>query len=102
MVPGGERTGVTVLLSWRSRGNILALPCELGEPGCVPSLARLSLKGPSWGGFEGFLVAQTVKHLPTMQETRVQCLGLEDLLEKDNANPLQYSCLENPMDGGTW
>ena len=19
-----------------------------------------------------------------------------------NANPLQYSCLENPMDGGTW
>jgi len=19
-----------------------------------------------------------------------------------NGNPLQYSCLENPMDGGTW
>ena len=28
------------------------------------------------------LVAQTVKHLPTMRETRVQSLGWEDLLEK--------------------
>ena len=31
------------------------------------------------------LVAQTVKHLPTMQETRVQSLGWEDLLEKERA-----------------
>ena len=22
--------------------------------------------------------------------------------EEDNGTPLQYSCLENPMDGGTW
>ena len=29
------------------------------------------------------LVAQTVKHLPTMQETQVQSLGLEDFLEKE-------------------
>ena len=29
------------------------------------------------------LVAQTVKRLPTMQETRVQSLGWEDLLEKE-------------------
>ena len=113
------------------------------------------------------LVAQTVKCLPTMQETWVQSLGWEDLLEKEmathssilvwkipwteepdrlyspwgrkeldtteqlpkwlsgqesachsanpgsipgsgrspgegNCNPLQYSCLENPMDRGTW
>ena len=46
------------------------------------------------------LVAQTVKPLPTMRETWVQSLGQEDLLEKEMA--LQYSCLENPMDGGTW
>ena len=38
-----------------------------------------------------------VKRLPTMQETQVQFLGQEDLLEKEMANPLQYSCLENPM-----
>ena len=31
------------------------------------------------------LVAQTVKHLPTMQETWVQSLGQEDLLEKEMA-----------------
>ena len=29
------------------------------------------------------LVAQTIKHLPTMQETRVQSLGQEDPLEKE-------------------
>ena len=31
------------------------------------------------------LVAQTVKHLPTVHETRVQSLGREDLLEKEMA-----------------
>ena len=31
------------------------------------------------------LVAQMVKHLPAMQETRVQSLGLEDPLEKEMA-----------------
>ena len=31
------------------------------------------------------LVAQMVKHLPTIQETRVQSLGLEDPLEKEMA-----------------
>ena len=31
------------------------------------------------------LVAQTVKHLPAMQETQVQSLGPEDLLEKEMA-----------------
>ena len=30
-------------------------------------------------------MAQTVKHLPTMQETQVQSLGREDLLEKEMA-----------------
>ena len=32
-----------------------------------------------------FLVAQMVKRLPTMQETWVQSLGQEDLLEKEMA-----------------
>ena len=42
------------------------------------------------------LVAQTVKILPAMQETQIQSLGWESLLQKRNGNPLQYSCLENP------
>ena len=32
-------------------------------------------------------MAQTVKRLPTMWETRVQSLGQEDLLEKEMATP---------------
>ena len=54
------------------------------------------------------LVAQMVKRLPTVQETRVRSLGWEYPLEKEmtthsnNGNPLQYSCLENAMDGGGW
>ena len=47
---------------------------------------------------------QQVKNLPGMQETQetqVQSLGQEDPLEKEMAT-LQYSCLKNPMDRGTW
>ena len=47
-------------------------------------------------------MAQTVKSLVAEWETQVRSLGPEDPLEKDMANPLQYSCLENPMDGGAW
>ena len=65
------------------------------------------------------LVTQMVKNLPAMQKTWVWSLNWEDPLEKDakdlglipglgrspgegNDNPLQYSCLENPMDRGSW
>ena len=51
-----------------------------------PQLARASL------------VAQSVKNLPTRQETWVRFLGLGRVPEGRNGNPLQYSCLENPMD----
>ena len=48
-----------------------------------------------------------------MQEMCIQSLGQEDPLEKGiaslssilgegNGTLLQYSCLENPMDGGAW
>ena len=52
-------------------------------------------------------VAQMVKNQPVMQETQVRFLGREDSLEKGmatqgNGSPLQYSCLENPMDRGAW
>ena len=45
------------------------------------------------------LIAQSVKSLPAMQETWVWFLGQEG---EGNGNPLQYSCLKNPMDGGAW
>ena len=45
-------------------------------------------------------MAQTLKNLPAMQETQVRSLGQEDPLEDRMTNPLQYSCLNNPMDRG--
>ena len=45
--------------------------------------------------------AQTVKNLPAMQETQVQSLSGR-FPGEENGNPLQYSCLENPMDRGAW
>ena len=47
-------------------------------------------------------MAQVVKNLPAVQEATVQFLGHEDPLEKEMGFPLQYSCLENPMDRGAW
>ena len=44
----------------------------------------------------GTLVAQTVKHLPTMQETRVQSLGREDPLEKEMATHSSISAWKIP------
>ena len=49
--------------------------------------------------FRASLVAQMVKRLPIMWETRVRSLGWEDPW-RGNGNPLQCSCLENPRDGG--
>ena len=34
--------------------------------------------------------------------TTCKRMKLEHFLGEDNGNPLQYSCLENPMDGGAW
>ena len=44
-------------------------------------------------------MAQLVKSLPTMQKTQVQSVAWEG---EGNSNPLQYSCLENPMDRRAW
>ena len=51
------------------------------------------------GGGRHYRVAQMVKILPAVQETWVQFLGREDRSPGEgNGNPLQYCCLENPMD----
>ena len=47
-------------------------------------------------------MAQLVKNLPAMRETWVLSLGWEDPLAEGNGSPLQYSCLENPMNGEAW
>ena len=45
-------------------------------------------------------MAQTVKRLPTMQETQVQALGREDLLEKEMATHSSILTWRIPWDGG--
>ena len=53
----------------------------------------------------GFPSGSVVKNLPAMQEMQerwVQSLGGEDSPGGGNDNPLQYSCLENPMDREAW
>ena len=48
------------------------------------------------------LVAQTVKNLPAIQETRVQCLGWEDPLKKGMATHSSILARRIPMDRGAW
>ena len=50
-------------------------------------------------------MVQVVKNQPAMQEMqdmRVHSLCQEDPPGEGNGNPLQHSCLENPMDRGSW
>ena len=48
------------------------------------------------------LVAQRLKCLPAMWETRVQSLGLEDPLEKEMAAHSSILAWRIPMDRGAW
>ena len=65
-------------------------------------LARLASFGSSPTLLRASLVAQRLKCLPPMRETWVRSLGGEDPPGKGNGNPLQYSCLQNPIDGEAW
>ena len=56
----------------------------------------------SYGTSRASLVAQMIKNLPLIQETRVLSLDQKDSPGERNGYPLQYSCLENSMDGGVW
>ena len=47
-------------------------------------------------------VAQMVERLPTMWEAQFLVPGLRRSPGEGNGNPLQYSCLENPVDREAW
>ena len=57
---------------------------------------------------EGFPGGSEIKHLPAVQETIYNAgdadstPGLGRFPREGNGNPLQYSCLGNPMDRGAW
>ena len=66
--------------------------------------ATLSRKLPCWMSWGASQVTLVVKKPPANagKETRIWSLGREDPLEEGLATTLQYSCLENPMDRGSW
>ena len=43
-----------------------------------------------------------VKNLPAIARDLVSIPGLEKISVEVNVNPLQCSCLENPVDRGAW
>ena len=49
-----------------------------------------------------FLVAQTVKNLSAKAGDPGSILEWERSPGEGNGNPLQYSCLENPMNREAW
>ena len=57
-------------------------------------------------GFTGFLIllvlAQMVKTLPANAGDPGVIPESRKSLWRGNSSPLQYSCLENPMDRGAW
>ena len=78
--------------------------CNAGGPGSVHGLGSFPGEGIgypleySWAS----LVAQTVKNLPTMQETWVLSLGWEDPLEKGMATHSSGLAWRIPMNSGAW
>ena len=81
--------------------------CNAGDQGSIPGSGRSPGKGIgyplqySWV----FLVAQTVKDPPEIQETGVQSPGKEDLLEKATAthsNILAWRIAWTEEPGGLW
>ena len=75
-----------------------------GDPGSIPVSGRYLGEGIgyllqySWAS----LLAQMVRNLPAMQETRVRFLGLEDPLEREVAIHSSVRAWKIPMDRGAW
>ena len=73
--------------------------CSAGDPGSIPGSGRSAGEGIVFLGFPGGSAGKE-------SACNVGDLGLIPGLGRSpgegNGNPLQYSCLENSMDGGAW
>ena len=52
--------------------------------------------------YTGFPCSSVGKESAFKQKTQFRLLSWEDFPREGNGNPLQYACLENPMDRGAW
>ena len=68
---------------------------QIRNRGDFPQVDKEYLQNIFPGGSDGKVSAYNVGDLGWIP-------GLGRSSGEGNGNPLQYSCLENPMDGGTW
>ena len=78
--------------------------CKTGDPGSIPGLGRSSwrrdrLPTPVLLGFSG---VSDGKESACSAGDLSSISGSGRSPGGGHGNPLQYSCLENPMDGGAW
>ena len=102
--PSCSLSASTATLAWGWGGNLclsafLLAHCSHWLDRIPTTTTRLALSGWLISEAEVSLVAYKVKNLPAMQ---VWSLGQEDSPGEGKGYPLQYSCLENPMDRGAW
>ena len=88
-------------LSWLGQAQQATLPFVISHKGTVVwYLIKVTLK---WKG-----IIQRLSHSSVSKESACNAgdlgsiSGLGRYPGEGNGNPLQYSCLENPMDRGTW
>jgi len=55
----------------------------------------------SWSSSSGFN-NKTISFHPITNQLCFFCFQVEPYFGEGSGTPLQYSCLENPMDGGAW
>ena len=80
-----------MILGW----VILPLFLTLGTSDRLKRIQRNGLEDPSQCGSDGKATVYDVRDLGS-------ALGLGIFPGEGNGNPLQHSCLENPMDGEAW
>ena len=98
-----EMAAHSSVLAWRIPG--------MGEPGGLPSMGSQSLtqlkqlsNSSSSSSYMhwGFPDGSVAKNLPENAGDVGSVPGSGRPPGERNGSPLQYSCLENPMDGGAW
>ena len=70
----------------------------MGEPGGLPSMGSHRV-GHDWSNLAA---AAVVKNPPASAGDPGSVLGSGRSPKRGHGNPLQYSCLENPMGRGIW
>ena len=89
-----RRNGVALIVNKRIQNAVLGC--------CLKNDSLISVH--FWGKTFSITVIQAYAPNNDVKEAEVDQVyeDLKDLFREGNGTPLQYSCLENPMDGGAW